>query len=79
MKLCERARNRSESSCGYFVIGREKISAKGAYMDVLENAVTEKNVLVEAAAFPTDDRVTYKDSTYEIVSKVAFLIMSRSN
>lgn len=38
-------------------------------MDVLENAVTEKNVLVEAAAFPTDDRVTYKDSTYEIVSK----------
>lgn len=43
-------------------------------MDVLENAVTEKNVLVEAAAFPTDDRVTYKDSTYEIVSKVAYLI-----
>lgn len=43
-------------------------------MDVLENAVTEKNVLVEAEAFPTDDRVTYKDSTYEIVSKVAYLI-----
>ena len=43
-------------------------------MDVLENAVTEKNVLVEAAAFPTDDRVTYKDSTYEIVSKDAYLI-----
>ena len=32
-------------------------------MDVLENAVTEKNALVEAEAFPTDDRVTYKDST----------------
>ena len=44
-------------------------------MDVLENAVTEKNVLVEAAAFPTDDRVTYKDSTYEIVSKVAYLMI----
>ena len=43
-------------------------------MDVLENAVTEKNALVEAEAFPTDDRVTYKDSTYEIVSKVAYLI-----
>ena len=26
-------------------------------MDVLENAVTEKNALVEAEAFPTDDRV----------------------
>ena len=43
-------------------------------MDVLENAVTEKNAFVEAEAFPTDDRVTYKDSTYEIVSKVAYLI-----
>lgn len=43
-------------------------------MDVLENAVTEKNALVEAEAFPTDDRVTYRDSTYEIVSKVAYLI-----
>lgn len=43
-------------------------------MDVLENAVTEKNALVEAEAFPTDDRFTYKDSTYEIVSKVAYLI-----
>lgn len=43
-------------------------------MDVLENAVTEKNALVEAEVFPTDDRVTYKDSTYEIVSKVAYLI-----
>lgn len=32
-------------------------------MDVLENAVTEKNALVEAEAFPTDDRVTYRDST----------------
>ena len=38
-------------------------------MDVLENAVIEKNALVEAEAFPTDDRVTYRDSTYEIVSK----------
>lgn len=46
-------------------------------MDVLENAVTEKNVLVEAAAFPTDDRVTYKDSTYEIVSKVAYVSLHR--
>ena len=45
----------------------------------LENAVTERKcVLVEAAAFPTDDRVTYKDSTYEIVSKVAYLIGVRN-
>ena len=43
-------------------------------MDVLENAVTEKNALVEAEAFPTDDRVPYKDSTYELVSKVVYLI-----
>lgn len=29
-------------------------------MDVLENAVTEKNALVEAEAFPTDDLVLCK-------------------
>ena len=32
VKLCERARNRSESSCGYFVIGREKnLSERSIY------------------------------------------------
>ena len=41
---------------------------------VRKNAVIEKNALVEAEAFPTDDRVTYKDSTYEIISTVAYLI-----
>ena len=46
-------------------------------MDVLENAVIEKNALVEAEAFPTDDRVTYKDSTYEIISPTAYHIQRR--
>ena len=33
-------------------------------MDVLENAVIEKNALVEAEAFPTDDRaVSYTHLT----------------
>lgn len=35
-------------------------------MDVLENAVTEKNALVEAEAFPTDDRVTYKTAPMKL-------------
>lgn len=43
-------------------------------MDVLENPVMAENITLNGELSITDDKVAYKDSTYEIVSKVAYLI-----
>ena len=43
-------------------------------MDVLENSAMEENITLNGAPPISDDKVAYKDSTYEIVSKVAYLI-----
>ena len=42
-------------------------------MSILENPIPNE-VLDNATSPRTDDRAAYKDSTYEIVSKVAYLI-----
>lgn len=42
-------------------------------MSILENPIPNE-VLDNATSPLTDDRAAYKDSTYEIVSKVAYLI-----
>ena len=43
-------------------------------MNVLDNPVMDETSDIVTEPVPTDDRITYKDSTYEIVSKVAYLI-----
>lgn len=43
-------------------------------MNVLDNPVMDETSDIVSETVPTDDRITYKDSTYEIVSKVAYLI-----
>lgn len=43
-------------------------------MNVLENPVMDETSDIVTEPVPTDDRITYKDSTYEIVSKVAYMI-----
>jgi len=43
-------------------------------MNVLDNPVMDEISDIVTEPVPTDDRITYKDSTYEIVSKVAYLI-----
>lgn len=43
-------------------------------MNVLDNPVMDGISDIVTEPVPTDDRIAYKDSTYEIVSKVAYLI-----
>lgn len=43
-------------------------------MDVLDTPMMDETSDIITDAVPTYDRITYKDSTYEIVSKVAYLI-----
>jgi len=43
-------------------------------MNVIDSPVMDETSDIVTEPVPTDDRITYKDSTYEIVSKVAYLI-----